>query len=423
MFERPPREREWVSWTAVVLWSCFLFAVVPFARAIQKFVSDRTDSIIFVYLVVAVVILGVMLTFAYLWRRRASVRGSYLWLAVFGGFFIAYAIHLRAAPSEALHFIEYGVLGLLLFRALSHRLRDQGIYIAACLLGTTIGSIDEAIQWLTPGRFWGLDDIWINFVAVFLIQGSIALGIRPAIIDRRVGPRSIRASCRLGVVLLLVLGASLLNTPERIAWYSNKVPFLGFVQRNASVMLEYGYLYEDPQAGVFRSRLSPEELARSDLERGEEAGRILTQYLDPELYEAFLDVYTPVSDPFLHEARVHLFRRDRYLQRAEEEVEDDPELYRQYMTIAFRENQIMERYFSETLAASAFVWPAERRTFVESNIDPKIAYDSWVSRRLVTAIGEGGIMVSLLAAIAVLFVIGRVFGRRTEEVRGVASDV
>lgn len=423
MFERPPREKEWVSWAAVVLWSCFLFAVVPFARTIQKFVSDRTDTIIFVYIVVAVVVVGVVLTVVYLWRRRASVQGSYFWLAVFGGFFVAYAFHLRAAPSEALHFIEYGVLGLLLFRALSHRLRDQGIYIAACLLGTIVGSIDEAIQWLTPGRFWGLGDIWINFVAVFLIQGSIALGIRPAIIARRIGPRSIRTSCRLGVVLLLVLGASLLNTPERIAWYSTKLPLLGFLQQNADTMLEYGHLYEDPDAGVFRSRLPPEELARQDRERGQEAGRILSQYQDPELYEAFLEIYTPASDPFLHEARVHLFRRDRYLQRAEEEAKDDPALYREYMTIAFRENQIMERYFTETLAASSYAWPAERRAFVESNIDPEMAYDSWVSRRLVTGIGEGGIMAGLLIAIAALIMIGWKFGSGTEQRRGAVSDV
>ena len=423
MFERPPQEKEWVSWAAVVLWAGFIFAAIPFARTLQAFVSDRTDSVIFIYIVVAVVIISALLSIVYLRRRPQPTGGSVVWLLVFGGFFIAYAFSLRQSPAEALHFIEYGVLGLLLFRALSHRLRDQGIYVAAVLIGTTIGGLDEAVQWITPGRFWGIGDIWVNGVAVFLIQGAVALGVRPAIIARRVGPESIRVGCRLAVALLLVLGASLLNTPARIAWYSSAIPMLGFVQQNTSAMLEYGHLYEDPEAGIFRSRLAPEELARSDRERGQEAGRILLQYRDPERYEAFLDIYTPVSDPFLHEARVHLFRRDRYLERAEEEAQDDPARYRDFMTTAFRENQIMERYFSETLAASDFVWPAETRAFVESNIDPDLVYDSWVSRRLVTGIGEGGIMAILLVAIGGLIVLGRFYGREGKSRKGDASDV
>ena len=36
-------------------------------------------------------------------------------------------------PEEAVHFIQYGALGVLLFRAFSHRMRDPMIYLAAAL--------------------------------------------------------------------------------------------------------------------------------------------------------------------------------------------------------------------------------------------------------------------------------------------------
>lgn len=411
MFERPPRQKEWVSWTAVVLWACFIFAVVPFARAFQKLVTSYFEPVIFIYAVAATVIVTGLLLALYLWRRPGTVRGSYVWLVVFGGFFIAYAYSLRKSPSEALHFIDYGVLGVLLFRAFSHRVRDQGIYVAAMLAAAVVGILDEAVQWITPGRFWGLGDIWIDCVAAFLVQGAIALGLRPPLIERRFGPRSIRLNCHLGIVVVLLLGASALNTPPRIAWYSSHVPLLGFVERDAGVMLEYGYLYQDPEIGVFRSRLSPEALKRTDQERGPQVAALLAQSRDPDSYGAFLQVHSPGRDPFVHEARVHLFRRDRYFQRAQEDARDDEALYREYMTIAYRENLIMEKYFSHALSGSGFAWPAETRALVERSMDPDMAYDSWVSRSLITGISEGSIVLLLAVAIAGLALLSGIYGR------------
>ncbi len=65
----------------------------------------------------------------------------------------------------------------------------------------------------------------------------------------------------------------------------------------------------------------------------------------------FLQFYTPISDPFVHEARVHLFRRNRYLRTALNH-KNDPEEFDRRMTIAFRENQIMEEYYHDTLHLS-----------------------------------------------------------------------
>lgn len=399
MLERPPGEREWLSWLYVVLWSLFVFAMIPLARGLQAIVANYAGPEIYIYLVIAVVLgTGAAIALHLRYSLRGSI-GSYLWLALFAAIFVGYTISLRHSASEALHFVEYGVLGFLLYRALSHRLRDWGIYLAAAILGAIIGTLDEAIQWMTPRRYWALADIRLNVVAVLLVQGAIALGLRPKIIAPGLSAGSLRLACQLGVVALLLLGASALNTPERIAWYSSRVPALAFLQEDEGVMLEYGHLYEDPEVGVFRSRLAPYDLQRSDRERAEEGGRILAQFRDDTRYEEFLEIYTPVSDPFLHEARVHLFRRDRYLERAEEARDDEP-TYREHMTIAFRENRLLEKYFPGVLAQSGYAWPAETRARAAQQALANADYESWVSRTLVTAVGEREVVWFFAIAIA-----------------------
>ena len=64
---------------------------------------------------------------------------------------------------------------------------------------------------------------------------------------------------------------------------------------------------------------------------------MLDAYHTPAVYDEFLSIYTVTADPFLHEARVHLFRRDRYRHTAAEQRLSDPAAYRASITIAHRE--------------------------------------------------------------------------------------
>lgn len=420
MLERPPQEKEWVSWTAAVLWSLLIFALVPVARAIQTFVAEVSGPEIYTFAVIAMVVLGAAAMAVYQVRRTRIERAGLLWLLLVAAVYVLYTIFLRGAKIEAVHFILYGVLGLLLYRALTHRVRHLGIYFAAAILGAIVGTLDEALQWVTPKRSWSLQDIWIDFVGAALMQVAIAMGLRPTIISRRLSAASIRLVSRLAAVALLLLGVSALNTPPRIAWYSSQIPVLAFLQTNESVMLEYGYRYEDPETGVFRSRLRLEDLRRADHERAEEGGRILAQYKDRERYGEFLELYTPVSDPFLHEARVHLFRRDRFLERAEGigETEADtrapPEHedeFQEQMTVAYRENQILERYFTGVLRESGLAWSAETLARVQAEVLPDYEYDSWVSRKVITGISEGQVLLLFVAAIVGVLAIGWIYGR------------
>ncbi len=415
MFKSSPRETEWVSWLFFALWSLVIFVTIPIARTLQGFVEQHLGRQTFTYVVIAVVTL--VAVGAILYRIRLSVStGSSVWLAFIALIFIGYTIRLSAAPAEAVHFLEYGVLGLLIYRALTHRVKDVSIYFMALMIGAMVGMMDEAIQWVTPKRFWGLNDIWLNFFAVGLTQVAIAKGFRPSIVSGRPGALNVQRLCLLTTVAVLLLTASLLNTPTRIAWYAQRIPILEFLMTNESAMFEYGYFYGDPEIGSFTSRLSPQELSQNDEDFAEASAAILNQYRSDSAYADFLEKYTPVSNPFVHEARVHLFRRDRHIQRAEEE-EVDEETYREYIAIVYRENLIMEKYFTQTFSRSDYVLLPDQIAFLKENQSPDYPFTSRVSYDLITKISELHIMVGLTLILLGLTIVYWHFGKK----RGVQS--
>lgn len=388
MYKSSHGGKQWLAWLYMVIWSLIIFITIPLARTIQKFVTQQWSRYAFTYAVFVAIFSALTVAIFYVHRRRPISRSGYFWLTAIGALFFGYTTKLgEQAPEEAFHFVQYGVLGILAYRALAYRLHDSSIYFAAAIVCGMVGTLDEFVQWLTPQRFWGLGDIWLNFFAAALIQIAIAKGLKPAFATHRPGLKSLRFLCRLAIGAIALFGVSLLMTPPRIAWVSERVGWFDFLKRNESVLLEYGYLYQDPDIGIFRSRFSPLELKKMDRRRAAEAGKILDQFQAGSTYGSFLSLYTPISDPFVHEARVHLFRRDRYFTSAAN-YKNDPEEYARRLSIAYRENLIVAKYFSNTLQHSSYVWPEKRLALARRHLLNDAAYDSEVSQTLITSISE-----------------------------------
>ncbi len=412
MLDAPLRETERRSWFYASIWSMIIFITVPLARAIQSYVSERWGRDTFMYAVIITVI--IVSSFALLklrQRKRATTKKNYLWLVSVSAIFITYTIKLRRNPEEAIHFIQYGLLAVLVYRALTHRIADNGIYFVALLITAAIGMVDEALQWLTPQRIWGLSDIWLNTVAAALSLLMIAKGLSPGIIAGRPTAATVRMLYRTALCVVLLLAASLLNTPQRISSYVSKLPSLEFIVANSSVMVEYGYRYEHGETGVFRSRLAPDELRQTDKSRANEAAVQLDLLPAPSDYTEFLRRYTPFNDPFLHEVRVRLNRRDYYLRSAAEYRDRDSDEFRRRMTIAHFENRIMEKYFPETLSQSSFVLPAETVSHMKENALIDTDYESAVSKHLLTRVNERQVLwFSITLAILLLVMDRRLSG-------------
>jgi len=415
MINHPPAEKPWLSWAYVAAWTLTIFMAIPLARAIQQFVRDTWGRESFMYAVATIIV--AVLAVAVIWMirfRPASVKAC-LWLAGVAATFLVYTLNVgQDQPEETVHFIQYGVLGVLVFRALSHRIRDSSVYLAAAVVCGIIGTADEFIQWLTPRRVWGLRDIWFNFSAGLLVQIGIAKGLAPKFIGSGMGRKNLQILCGLILTAVVLLSACLFITPPRIAWLANRFEALEFLNRNDSVMFEYGYRYEDPDIGIFRSRFAPEDLRHTDRVHAPEAAEILDRFKSREAYRFFLRYVTPMKDPFVHEARVHLFRRDYYYHTAWKH-QDTPEEFKRRLTIAYRENQILEKYFTRTLRMSSYVWPRGKRSEARQHLLTDQVYESRVSQDLITRIDESqvtGFLAVLILGLVFLYVR---LGKRSEE--------
>jgi hypothetical protein len=398
--DRPPREKPWQSWTWVVLWTLIIFISIPLARKIQAVVAGRWGRDAFAWFTVSCILLATLGAVRYALRHRRRIGGAGLaWLAACSAGYLYYAYVLRAVPEETLHFLQYGMLGYLVFRALSHNIRDVAIYFNAAAACALIGALDEVIQWITPQRYFDWRDVKLNAVSGALMQVALALGFRPAFIAGPIAPGSIRLLCKLLAALALLLGFCLSNTPPRVEQYARRFEPLRFLSQNDS-MTEYGYLHRDPEIGRFYSRLTQARLAAENEQRGEQVADLLDQFPDSR-YSDFLDVWTAGVDPFAHEARVHIYRRDRHLDRAWE-VHHDPAAFRANLTVAWREQRILEKYFGRALAHSRFrLSPGRRELLQEQNL-PAVPYTSPVSSQIIVGIREwqiwggiGGLLVLL----------------------------
>jgi hypothetical protein len=83
-------------------------------------------------------------------------------------------------PTERSHLIEYSIVGVLIYEALTER-RNQGRRVPvppvlAVLITVALGALDEGIQWLLPNRVFDPVDILFNTLAgTMAVTASVAL--------------------------------------------------------------------------------------------------------------------------------------------------------------------------------------------------------------------------------------------------------
>jgi hypothetical protein len=371
----PPKKAA-SAWLWVTLCVLAIYLVVPLARTIQRFVAALGGRVLFGYGVLACTAVAFCAIIYYLaFRLKIRSFSNYAWLAVVAGLYVYFTLRLWRAPEEAVHFLEYGLLGFFLFRALSLSIRDKSVYAIAFLIGWLVGITDEILQWAMPGRYWDFRDAGLNALATGLFQVALWKGIKPKIISEKTTMRSVRRiSVLLAVnILLLVLCAS--NTPKRVAAYASRIPALSFLIKEEP-MYEFTQKHADPEIGVFFSRLSIGEMRREDTERFEHWGKILRDWKEKD-YALFLREHHPLLHPFLYEMRIHIFRRDRKTEEAARAK--DEESRREALFIAAKENRILEKYFGRTLEQSTYHWSVGKAAEIAATVDLTKPYRSPVS--------------------------------------------
>ena len=410
MLDTAPTEPEWQSWCYVAIGTLVIYCTIPVARALRELIAEQIGINFFLYVTFMLALIAGVMAFINLRNRRLPTN-AYLMLFIIVATFMAYIYQLRDIPEEAIHVAEYGAISILVYRALAHRTRDFSIYIIASLIVGMIGVLDEYIQWVAPSRVFDLRDIRTNFIAGGLGQLAIVTGLRPRIITGLPNSTSWSRLCYTLAIGLVLLALGFLNTPQRIAWYAAEIPALSFLLDSKSMMVEYGYRYEDKDIGIFRSRFSPEELKRLNQQRGAEVAGILDEYLRGKGYKRFLSSFTVPRDAYAHEAGVHLFRRNRYFDKAQNDSENQGKY-----NIAYRENQILGKYFPESINGSGHRWSEEVELKVANHARETTRYESPVSAGIITRLSEKQVISLFSITILLMLVIGSFTGKHRKTI-------
>lgn len=365
--------RRLLSWLLVLLCILAIFLIVPLARTIQSFISARWGRSLFGYSVLAAVCVAcVTLLYLLIFRLKIRSFSHYFWLLLVAALYIYFTLQLWEVPEEAIHFLEYGLLGYLLFRALKFNIRDKSIYVTAFLIGSLVGIFDEILQWIVPLRLWDIRDVGLNSLSSGLLQIGIWKGIGPRGISQKIKAKSWRTLSIIIGVSLILLGLCHSNTPQRVSRYTNISPALSFLGKEEP-MNRFKHRYDRPSVGTFYSLLSPNDLLEEDRQRASQNGQLLKEWKTKDFRE-FRRSFHLIINPLLYELRSHVEIRDRNFFEAAQT--DDIALKKRFLLTAYKENLILEKYYGHTLEKSSYRWDEDLRATVEASIDKRTRYRS-----------------------------------------------
>jgi VanZ family protein len=188
-----------------LIFATIILGSTPYTRDIQKylFAISGIGFYVVLFVLLSSALLGFTIKHIYnISKNKSEFKIRLFWLAVVAGVYCVYTWKLRKIPVETVHFIIYGILSYLVFKALRYHLKDVTIYFCAASIVLFVGIVDEIIQWVLPSRVGNLKDIKLNLVAGANPQLWIWKGLRPDYINESVSIRSFKI---LAIILLLVL--------------------------------------------------------------------------------------------------------------------------------------------------------------------------------------------------------------------------
>ncbi len=170
------RERRLWLWVLAVMVA--IYATLGLAQRLAETLRERglLDISIGLFLLCMFLVAVTVVT------QGLKVRPGGAEVAVGVGVAAAYLLVLTrmTVPTERSHLIEYGVVGVLIYDALTER-KSQGRRVPlppvlAVLVTVALGALDEGIQWLLPNRVFDPVDILFNTLAgTMAVAASAAL--------------------------------------------------------------------------------------------------------------------------------------------------------------------------------------------------------------------------------------------------------
>ncbi|MBL7129856.1 MAG: VanZ family protein [Candidatus Omnitrophica bacterium] len=155
-----------------LLYILFIYISLPVMPGLWEKLTRYTGNFANYFAAVILAVFGLFIIF-YLISKQKDIR-NFVWLAILA-FAYAWSLGKLKLSIEKIHFVEYGLLSLFVFRALRHNIRDKSIYLCSGIVVFCLGFLDEGIQYILPNRVYETKDVVVNGFAGLL--GLLLIGL------------------------------------------------------------------------------------------------------------------------------------------------------------------------------------------------------------------------------------------------------
>ena len=151
-----------------------IFITIPYVPKLWLSLETAQQKLAVNILYFAFLLVGIVLTFIIFRRKDYSFLRFGIFL-ILSYCYVEMFLGLHRFPAERFHLAEYGVLSFFAFRLFAGENSGITAIVKALFYTLYISIIDEAIQWIVPGRVGTYEDIIINIKSAVLSLGVVAV--------------------------------------------------------------------------------------------------------------------------------------------------------------------------------------------------------------------------------------------------------
>lgn len=171
------------DWGIVFLYTLLIYITLPVAPGLWGRFTKVAGNFANYFAASILALFGLFIIF-YLIAKQKAIR-NFIWLLILAAAY-SFGLSKLKLPIERIHFVEYGLLAALVFRALRHHIRGNAIYVWSGVAVFCLGLLDEGVQYILPTRVYDTRDVIVNGIAGILGLLLIRLCLQPELEHARI---------------------------------------------------------------------------------------------------------------------------------------------------------------------------------------------------------------------------------------------
>ncbi len=170
-----------VDWLLALSYVAIIYLVLPIAPTVWHWMGNSfgRGAVARVPICLLAMVGLVLLLYMIAMRGEKGLFSYFMLLIILVVTLYMYKLKRDSTPAEKVHFIQYGLVSALWFRALYNDIKGRSIYLFAFMVSCLCAVLDEYIQHLLPNRFFELEDIWMNIGGCVLGLATTTFIIKP----------------------------------------------------------------------------------------------------------------------------------------------------------------------------------------------------------------------------------------------------